>query len=44
MIDEYLDSVKKQFEYFKMLVYKTFSQVKDIAIHTYSPNNFQINN
>ena len=29
MKSEYLDSVKKQFEYYKMLGEKTFSQVKD---------------
>jgi hypothetical protein len=29
MINDYLDSVKKQFEYYKMLGDKTFSQVED---------------
>ncbi len=44
MINEHLDSVKKQFEYFKMLEDKTFSQLKDIVVHKNSSNNFLINN
>lgn len=44
MINNYLDSVKKQFEYYKMLEDKTFSQLKDIVIHKNSSNNVLINN
>ena len=29
MSNDYLDSVKKQFEYYKMLGEKTFSQIQD---------------